>query len=68
MSEDVASRYETYVKQGLNPKDAAKKAQQETGYSLVTGKPFKQSKLNFTSRGVNYGGQFLGLYRQRHGS
>ena len=62
---DVYGLYESYVKQGMTPKEAAVKAQRETGLSAVTGKPFQQKKLQFTRKGVNYGGEFYGLFKRQ---
>jgi len=52
---DIDALYKIYVAQGLTPKDAAKRAQEETGMSTVTGKPIKQKKVKFNTKGVQYG-------------
>ena len=52
---DVNTLYKLYVSKGMTPKDAAKKAQNETGMSAVTGQKIKPKKLNFNTKGVQYG-------------
>jgi len=55
MAEDVRDIYIALLKQGMNPKEAAKKIQNETGFSAVTGKPIKQKKVSFSKKGYKYG-------------
>ncbi len=53
--ENVQILYKKYLADGYTPKDAAKRAQEETGFSTVTGQPIKQKKVSFSSKGVTYG-------------
>lgn len=55
MMASVNELYRTYVSQGMSPRDAAKKIQNETGMSAVTGQPIKQKKISFTKKGIQYG-------------
>lgn len=65
MAENVYEIYERLLKQGSSPKDAAKVAQETTGFSLRSGRPINKT-LEFTSKGARYGGStFVGLYQQR---
>lgn len=51
----VNTLYKEYLLQGMTPKDAAKKAQEETGFSTVTGQPIRQKKIQFKKKGIQYG-------------
>ena len=51
---DPRQIYQELVKQGKNPKDAAKEAQAKTGMSVVSGRPINR-QLNFTKRTTYYG-------------
>lgn len=52
---DVKSLYAKFVSQGMAPKDAAKKIQNEFGVSAVNGQEIKQKKIEFTKKGYKYG-------------
>ena len=51
---DVKSLYLQFLKEGKSPKDAAKEAQDRTGYSVVSGKPINR-QLGETSKSYQYG-------------
>ena len=53
--EDVNELYKKLLKSGRTPKDAAREAQQRTGFSLVTGAPIRHKKASFSSRAFSYG-------------
>lgn len=65
MSENAYEIYERLVKTGMEPKDAAKQAQQTTGIALRSGQPIKSKKVSFSSKGVTYGSEFFGLFRHK---
>jgi hypothetical protein len=52
---DVKEIYNALLKEGKTPKDAAREAQERTGFSVVTGRPIKHD-LNSNKRG--YFGQY----------
>jgi hypothetical protein len=51
---DVKELYESLVKEGRTPKDAAKEAQARTGVSLVTGRAINRD-LDANYKKVGYG-------------
>lgn len=56
---DVKRMYESLVKQGLTPKDAAKQVQAKTGLSTVTGRPInKQLHGSFSKKTGKVIGQY----------
>ena len=55
MQENAQRLYQKYLKEGNSSKDAAKRAQQETGVALRTNAPIQQKKIQFTSKGTKYG-------------
>ena len=55
MAINAQQLYQTNLAKGMSPKDAAKQAQAESGFSLVSGQPIRQKKVQFTPKGVKYG-------------
>jgi hypothetical protein len=56
-SVNVKELYQELLRVGKSPKDAAREAQERTGFSLVTGAPIRKSTLKFNKRG------YLGQYQ-----
>jgi hypothetical protein len=48
---NVKEVYAELIKEGKSPKDAAREAQERTGFSVVTGAPIKAKGLEFNKRG-----------------
>ncbi len=57
MNIDVKALYIKYLKDGKSKKEAAKLAQEKTGYSVVTGRPINQ-QLPYRRE---YAGQYKSL-------
>ena len=55
--ENPKAIYQQLLKQGLAPKDAAKQAQERTGMSVVTGRPFDRG-LRQSPTGKYFNGQY----------
>lgn len=64
MEQSIYEIYENLLKQGKTPKEAAKEAQERTGIALRSGRPINRS-VSFTSKGINYGNRYLGLYSNK---
>lgn len=62
--ETVYEIYERLVKAGTPSSEAAKIAQEKTGFALRSGRPIKKN-LSFTSKGIRYGEKFFGQYGKR---
>jgi hypothetical protein len=57
---NVKQRYAEYLSKGYPKKDAAKLAQQETGVSLVSGRPINKDKpLKHETRRGLYGREYI---------
>lgn len=52
---NVQDLYKGFLLQGKTPKDAAKLAQEKTGFSVVTGRPIRSRQLKFSKGGITYG-------------
>ena len=52
---NVKELYLTLLQQGKSPRDAAREAQERTGFSAVTGQPIRKDTLRFNMKGKSYG-------------